>query len=180
MRPLVSLLALGALALAGCSTTPPAGWAKGGGALVFADASWRTPEGSTIRLRPSGAVELDGSLVLVLDRVGRVYDEDRHPVGVMFTDGEIAGSDDTHLGRVGVANAAPPGSKTAWLSVLPDGTVIFFDSDGERVPGGIWHGCNGPQQRTCTLVTHLVALRRTAAASRTSSVYMGFGVGIYR
>lgn len=176
---LAALVPCAALTLA-CSATPPPGWAHGGAALVLADAVWRTPDGVQIELRRNGAVRENGTTVLLLDRAGRVYDEGRRPVALLLPDGELAGTDHGQLGRIGLTNAAPPGSTTAWLSVLPDGGVLYFDPDGQRFSAGAWRGCAGPPLRTCTLVTHLVALRRHAAATQPASVYMGFGVGIYR
>jgi hypothetical protein len=82
------------------------------------------------------------------------------------------------LGRIGLANASPPGRATAWLSILPDGTAVFFDSEGERSSLGSWQGCDGPKLRTCTLVTHLVLLQR-ALAARQSSFSVGVGVGVW-
>jgi hypothetical protein len=65
----------------------------------------------------------------------------------------------------------------AWIAVTPDGAVTFYDSDGERENGGSWSGCNGPAQRTCTLVTHLIAVRHYSE-DRNSGVGVGIGIGI--
>lgn len=176
---LAALLSCAFLAAA-CTATPPPGWAKGGAPLVIPDAIWRTPDGTRIEIRHDGTVLENGGTILVLDRVGRVYDEGRRPLALLFPQGELAGTDHASLGRIGLTNAAPPGSTAAWLSVLPDGGVLYFDPDGQRFTAGAWRGCNGPPLRTCTLVTHLVALRRHAAATQPGTVYMGFGIGIYR
>jgi hypothetical protein len=75
-----------------------------------------------------------------------------------------------------VSNASPPGGVEAWLSVAPDGRVTYFDADGERSSGGVWRGCAGAAQRTCTLVTQLLAVANYRGPS--SGVGVGIGVGI--
>jgi hypothetical protein len=81
------------------------------------------------------------------------------------------------LGRVGLANAAPPGAAAAWLAILPNGQAITFDEEGEREAAGVWYGCEGPQKRTCTYVMHVILVRHYLARSR-SGVSVGVGVGI--
>ena len=68
-------------------------------------------------------------------------------------------------------------SGQAWLAVVPNGQVIYFDDDGTRSAGGLWTGCEGPAHRTCTLVTHLIALRSYMQRSQ-SGVSVGVGVGV--
>jgi hypothetical protein len=96
---------------------------------------------------------------------------------VLLPDGHVAGTDNRLLGRVGVANAAPPDSAAAWIAVMPNGQVVYFDDEGDRSNGGVWRGCQGPQLRTCTLVTHMVAMRRYAERSR-GGVSVGVGIGV--
>jgi hypothetical protein len=178
MLPLVKILA-GAMftaALSGCTPSEPPRWAEGGAALALPDARWQR-EDDVVEIRANGHVIEDGDLVFVIDRVGRVVDEDYEPVALLFPDGRVAGTDDRNLGHVGVTNAAPPGRVEAWLALTPDGAVTYFDSDGERSAGGRWTGCTGPAQRTCTLVTHLLAVRHYAEG-RNSGVSVGVGIGI--
>jgi hypothetical protein len=171
-------LPIAALLLAACENTPPPGWAKGGAALVIKDMSWKTGDGRDVAVAADGKVTADGDLLLSIDRAGRVYDEDNEPVALLLPDGTVEGSDGAHLGQVGVTNAAPPGGGNAWLAVLPDGHVLHFESDGERTSDGVWRGCEGPQHRTCTFVSHLFTLHRVAASSSQSNVTFGVGVGV--
>ena len=182
MRPAVPLLAVVAtgtlLALLGCSATPPPAWASGGARLALGDAHVRFDDNDVV-LDRAGRVTVGGGWSFSLDVAGRVYDSDGDPAGVLLPDGHLVGNDETSLGRVGITNASPPGSETAWLSVSPGGDVVFFDADGDRHAGGHWTGCAGPVLRTCTLVTHLVALQRALVAQQ-SRMSFGVGVGIYR
>jgi hypothetical protein len=173
----LALLGVVAAALAGCAPTPPPRWAQGGAVLAFPMARWERTDGDVVEIRRDGHVLENGSLLFVVDRVGRVVDEDYEPLALLFPDGRLAGSDDRALGHVGVANAAPPDRHQAWLSVAPDGGVVYYDEDGERESGGRWTGCAGPAQRTCTLVTHLVAVRNYARRA-TPGVGVGIGIGI--
>jgi hypothetical protein len=179
MRLLSPAACTAALALAGCASTPPPHWAQGGAPLVLGGATWTTSDGTPIELRPDGKVLVDGSVAVILDRAGRIYDSDSEPAAILLADGNIVGSDGAHLGRIGMTNAAPPGGGAAWLTVFPDGTVLHFDPDGERSHDGAWRGCGGKALRTCTLVTHLVTLERVAAASH-GSVFLGVGIGVWR
>ena len=131
-----------------------------------------------MELRADGHVLIDGDLAFVLDRVGRVANDDYDPYAVLQPDGQLVGTDQTSLGRVGVTNASPPGVLEAWLAVTPDGKVTYFDSDGERSSGGVWHGCAGAAQRSCTLVTQLLAVANYRGARSGVSVGVGVGVGI--
>ena len=170
---LISLIA-GVLALS-CVASPPPRWAEGGAALTLPTARWHR-DGDTIEIQPSGQVLEDGDPIFLVDRVGRVVDEDREPVAVLLPNGTLAGTDNRDLGHVGRANAAPPSQSSAWLSLQPDGTVIRFDSDGERSRDGSWEGCRGTALRTCTLITHLIALRHYS--QRSSGVGVGVGIGV--
>lgn len=179
MRPLLASIFAVAAATA-CTPDPPPNWAPGGAPLAIGPAVWQRGE-DRIELRANGEVVHDGDVVLVIDRAGRVVDEDREPVAILLPDGNVAGTDDTYLGRVGVANASPPSSEMAWLSVMPDGNVVRFDADGERSSDGKWSGCSGPQMRACTFVTHLYALREYSRQPRSGVGFgIGVGVGVYR
>jgi hypothetical protein len=173
LRPVAALVAALAL-LGGCTTPPPARWATGGATLALDRARWERPD-ATIDLLPDGRVLVNGDHLWTLDTAGRVYDPDRTPIAVLEPDGPLDGAGDRPLGVVGVANASPPHAASAWLTVLPAGQVILYDSDGERSAAGAWVGCRGPVQRTCTLVSHLVALRE---AERRPRVTVGVGVGV--
>lgn len=146
--------------------------------LTLPAARWDRESGDPVEIRPDGHVLVDGDLTFVIDRVGRVTDDDYEPYAVLLPDGQLAGVDNVSLGRVGVNNASPPGGVEAWLSVAPDGRVTYFDSDGERSPGGTWRGCSGPAQRTCTLVAQLLAVANYRGPSSGVGIGVGVGVGV--
>jgi hypothetical protein len=164
--------------LPACGPKEPPRWAQGGAQLAFAEARWDRESGDPVEIRRDGKVLIDGDLTFVLDRVGRVTDEDYEPYAVLLPDGQLAGQDNVSLGRVGVTNASPPGAVEAWLSVAPDGRVTYYDSDGERSNGGVWRGCAGPMQRTCTLVAQLIALQNYRGHRSGVGVGIGVGVGV--
>lgn len=166
------------LLLIGCAPKQPPRWAEGGAALVLAGAHWQREGSDPVEILANGQVLVDGDLEFVLDRVGRVATDDYEPFAVLLGDGQLAGTDNTSLGRVGVTNASPPGAVEAWLSVAPDGRVTYYDSDGERSDGGVWRGCQGPALRTCTLVTQLLALRNYRGARSGVGIGIGVGVGV--
>lgn len=172
-----SWLALGLLvvSLGACAPAKPPLWAEGGAPLALGAARWERDGADPVELRPDGHVLVDGELAFVIDRVGRVADVEYEPYAVLLPDGQLVGSDDVSLGRIGVTNASPPGALEAWLAVTPDGKVTYFDSDGERSAGGVWHGCIGPVLRSCTLVTQLVTL---ASYRARTGVGIGVGVGV--
>ena len=176
MRWLPLLAAMAAI-VSGCGPKPPPRWAEGGAPLVVAPARWERGDDDVIEILPNGTVTEDGDPMFVIDRAGRVTDEDLEPIAVLLPDGHVAGTDNRLLGRVGVANAAPPDSAAAWIAVMPNGQVVYFDEEGDRSNGGVWRGCQGPQLRTCTLVTHMVAMRRYADRSR-GGVSVGVGIGV--
>jgi len=175
-RVLVSsaLVLMGAVA---CAPNPPPRWAEGGAPLVIAPARWDRGDGDMVEILANGQVLEGGDAVLLVDRAGRVADEDNDPVAVLLPDGYVAGPDNTLLGRVGVSNAAPPDGAAAWLSILPNGQVVMFDPDGERMGAGVWYGCDGPQRRTCTLVTHILAVQDYVRRG-SSGPHFGVGIGV--
>ncbi|HLV23120.1 MAG TPA: hypothetical protein VKZ49_19660 [Polyangiaceae bacterium] len=177
MQRLTWCAVVAAIASTACSATPPPRWAEGGAPLVIAPARWDRGDSGVIEVQASGQITEDGKPLMLIDRAGRVVDEDNDPVAILLPDGHVVGTDDQALGFIGLANAAPPGSATAWLAVMPDGKVTYFDDDGERAYGGSWTGCEGPQKRTCTLVTHLIAIRDYQRRAR-SGVGIGFGIGV--
>ena len=161
----------------GCAPSQPPRWAEGGAPLVIAPARWDRGDDDTIEILQNGQVLEDGDKIFLIDRAGRIVDDDNEPVAILLPDGFVAGTDNRLLGRVGVANAAPPNAAAAWLAVMPNGQVMYFDEEGERSSDGAWRGCNGPQLRTCTLITHVIALRRYAQRSQ-GGVTFGVGIGV--
>jgi hypothetical protein len=117
---------------------------EGGAPLFLAPAQWHRESGGDVELRADGHVLVDGDLVFVVDRVGRVANDDYDPYAVL----------------------------------LPDGNVVYFDTDGERTAGGQWQGCNGPVLRTCTLVTQLLAVSSYRRMRTGVGIGVGVGVGV--
>jgi hypothetical protein len=173
-----SLLTAAAVTLGGCAPRNPPRWAEGGAQLAFAAARWDREGGDPVELRPDGKVLIDGDLSFVIDRVGRVTNDDYEPYAVLLPDGQLAGLENTSLGRVGLNNASPPGAVEAWLSVGPDGRVTYYDADGERTSGGAWRGCAGAVQRTCTLIAQLLAVQNYRGPSSGVGIGVGVGVGV--
>ncbi|HVR20732.1 MAG TPA: hypothetical protein VMS65_13575 [Polyangiaceae bacterium] len=171
ITPVLAVIALG------CTPAKPPRWEEGGTPLVTPAARWDRPDEDSIEIRANGQVLEDGDLIYVIDRVGRIVDEDYEAVAVLQPDGHLIGTDSTSLGQVGITNGAPPGRFSAWLSVRPDGTVVYFDDDGTQVSRGKWYGCTGPALRTCTLVTQIITLRDFARRQE-GSVSVGIGVGV--
>ncbi|MCC6663283.1 MAG: hypothetical protein IT375_06025 [Polyangiaceae bacterium] len=172
MRIVSVLVAVCAL---GCSANPPPRWQEGGSPLVISPARWDRPDDDSIQIHADGKVTEDGSLLFVIDRAGRVVDKDYEPLAIVLPDGHVGGPDNTLLGRIGHSNAAPPGSAAAWLAVMPNGQVVRFDEEGDRHDAGVWYGCEGPQKRTCTLVSHVLWVQDWARRSR-GGVSVGVGV----
>ena len=160
-----------------CAPNPPPRWAEGGAPLVIGEAHWDRADDDPIDITATGEVLEDGDPIFLVDRAGRLVDEDSEPVAILLPDGFVAGPDNVLLGRVGHSNAAPPGSAAAWLSILPNGQAVVFDSDGEREADGVWRGCDGPKLRTCTFVMHMVRMRNYRD-QRGGGVTFGVGVGV--
>ncbi len=160
---------------ASCASSPPPHWEQGGAPLAWGSARWARGDGDTIEILPDGSVLENGNVLFALDRVGRVVNEDRDPIAILLPDGQLVGPNAHSLGQVGMSNAAPPGASAAWLSILPNGQMLTYGPDGDREPAGMWTGCNGPVRRSCTLVAHLVEMRRHQGRPR---VGIGIGVGI--
>jgi len=169
--PFLALLGLG------CAPSKPARWEQGGAPLVLPQARWDRPDEDPVEIQANGHVLEDGDLIYVIDRVGRIVDEDYEAIALLLPDGHLAGTDDHSLGQVGITNASPPDRMSAWLAVRPDGSVIFYDEEGEQFSRGKWYGCNGPALRTCTLVTQIITLRDYVRRSG-DGVSVGVGIGI--
>lgn len=172
-----SVLLLVSCFIAGCAPSAPPRWAEGGSALLITPARWDRPNEDSIEIQPNGRVVEGGRLRFVIDRVGRVTDEDYEPFAVLQPDGHLVGTDNAALGYVGVSNAAPPTGERAWLSLQPDGRVVFFEPNGDRSVHGVWLGCDGPGRRACTLVTQIFAVRNYRVQPQ-SGVSFGVGVGV--
>ena len=162
----------------GCTPAAPPRWAEGGAPLAFATARWDRESGGPVELGPDGRVLVDGELAFVIDRVGRVANADYDPYALVEPDGRLIGNGNLSLGRLGITNASPPGAVEAWLAVTPDGKVTYFDPDGTRTSGGVWHGCDGAVLRTCTLVTQLLAVANYRGAGPAIGIGVGVGVGV--
>lgn len=172
-RWIVSLVVL----LNACSSAPPLPphWGEGGAPLELGPATWDRADDDPITIDAQGRIFEGQTFRFIVDERGRIADEDRNATAVLLPTGELIGRSGVYLGRIGVANASPPQRETAWLTVRPDGTVQQFSDDGERSLDGRWRGCEGARRRTCTLVTHLVALERY----RAGAPRFGVGVGIF-
>lgn len=176
----VASASLLSLALAGCAPSAPPRWAEGGAPLAIAPARWQRGDEDPVEIQADGRVLEGGHLRFTIDRVGRVTDDDYDAFAVLLPDGHVVGTDDRALGYVGVSNATPPGAAQAWLSLQPDGRVVFYQPNGDRGALGQWTGCNGPNRRACTLVTQIFMLqnlRMEPMYGPTFSVGVGIGVG---
>jgi hypothetical protein len=176
MKPTIAFgcSALALLASLGCSATPPPNWASGGAPVALGNARW-TRDDEVFELKADGSVMEDDDVLFRIDQVGRVYEDDGEPVAVLLPNGHLVGNDDVGMGEVGPISASFPGAAFAWLSIGPQGQVIRYDSDGGTYGDGGWDGCAGPVLPTCTLVTHLIALREWERRPR---VGVGVGVGV--
>ncbi len=144
---------------------------------MIAPARWERPDEDAIDIQADGRVLEGGHLRFVVDRVGRVTDNDYDAFAVLLPDGHVVGTDDRALGYVGVSNATPPFSDHAWLSLTSDGRVVLYDPNGDHAEHGKWSGCAGPNRRTCTLVTQIVVMRNYRVVPN-SGVSFGVGVGV--
>ena len=179
LRTALALVGLGVSACSG--PNPPPRWVEGGAPLVVKSARWQRADDDPIEILPNGQVVEDGDPILLVDPAGRVVDDSNDPVAILLPDGRVAGNDSRYMGHVGIANAAPPWSASAWLSILPNGQVLTYDEEGEQEPDGAWEGCNGPQLRTCALVTHMLLMRKWQSQPRSGvSVGVGIGIGVGR
>jgi hypothetical protein len=145
--------------------------------LVVAKAHWERPDEDSIEIQADGRVLEGGRLRFVVDRVGRVTDDDYEAFAVLLPDGHVVGTDARPLGYVGVSNASAPFSDQAWLSLQGDGRVIFYEPNGDQSAHGQWTGCDGPNRRTCTLVSQILVMRNYRVLPN-SGVSFGVGVGV--
>lgn len=160
-----------------CSSTPPPRWAQGGSPIAVAQAQWVGGTEQVVTLHVDGSVvDEDDDVLFRIDAAGRVFEDDGTPIGVLLDGGRLVGEDHEDLGRVGVSSAAVPGSAYAWLSVRSDGRVVRYDVDGNELSDGAWTGCVGPMRLTCTLVTHVVSLRRLRRIQAGPQIGVGIGI----
>ena len=146
--------------------------------MSIAKARWQRGDADAIEIQADGRVLEGGHLRFVIDRVGRVSDDDYEAFAVLLPDGHLVGTDDRALGYVGLNNATPPFADQAWLSLLPDGRVLFFEPNGDRTPLGQWSGCDGPSRRTCTLVTQIFTVQNLRMVPTMGGPSFGVGVGV--
>ena len=171
---------LSLVALSACTPDAPPRWAEGGAPLAIAPARWERKGDDTVELMADGRVLEGGTLRFVIDRVGRITDDDYEAFALIEPDGHVVGTDARPLGYVGMSNASPPFGDQAWLSLQKDGTVLFFEPSGDRSNYGKWTaGCAGASRRVCTLVTQLFVVRnfRTAPAGPRFGIGVGVGMG---
>jgi hypothetical protein len=174
-----ALLGAALFTLACSSALPPSSWSAGGAPLLLPWARWDAGD-ATIELRPDGTVLVDGEPSFVLDAAGRVYDPELAPLALLEPDGRLVGGDERALGVVGSMHASLPGASEAWLSLMPDGTVVRYGDEGDRFAGGLWQGCHGSPQaaQACMLVTHLVLLDAEMRRRQRGGPGFGFGIGV--
>ncbi|WP_437675187.1 hypothetical protein [Sorangium sp. So ce131] len=146
--------------LAACAATPPANWARGGALLDIPRARWVYGD-LAIDILPEGKILVNGEHELNLDRGGRVFDLSAEPVALLEGDGRVTGPNEASLGQMGVLHASLPGEKNAWITVARSGAVVRYEDDGERIPFGVWLGCDVTPRahQACTLVTHVLGMR---------------------
>lgn len=171
-HPLALGIAAGFVLMA-CGSRPPPRWVEGGAKLEIRRAHWER-RGQSVDLLEDGRVYIDGVHRFSIDRAGRVFEPDGEPVAVLQPSGLLIAKDDRVMGHIGIANAALPGVATAWLSIGPQGEVVRYADDGERLADGLWTGC-APAPRACTLTTHVIALDELRRRPRVS---FGIGIGV--
>lgn len=174
---LASMAAWGLLGLA-CVPGPPSYWDAGGSPLKLPRATFTPHEGVPIEIHPDGRVLRDGRTLYLIDPVGRVTDARSVSVALLTRSGHLLGNDDHHLGRVGLRNASPPWSPIAWLRVSPKGSLFLYDTNAAVYHSGTWEGCDGERLRGCTLVSHLLTLRRLQR-HQGDTLRIGVGVGLW-
>src|SRR5690349_3895620 len=86
------LLAL-SFSVLGCSPNQPPRWVEGGAPLVIAAARWDRADEDTVEILPNGQVLEDGDKIFLVDRAGRIVDDDNEPVAILLPDGFVAGTD---------------------------------------------------------------------------------------
>jgi hypothetical protein len=175
------LVMASALALAACTSTPPANWARGGTVLDIPRARYIKSD-LLVDILPGGQVMLNGEHEFTIDRAGRVFDAEGEAVALLEPSGKLVGPDETPLGQVGSLHASHPDESFAYLSVTPMGEVVRYDEEGDRSNYGVWMGCNvSPRaNQACTLVTHVLATRNKIPerAYQGPSVGPSIGVGV--
>ena len=145
----------------GCASSPPPRWQQGGAQLELGTAAW-TRRDSTVELRPTGEVVEDDELVFRVDGSGRVSDEKGEPVAVLMPDGHLIAVDDSVLGWVGGGTSFVGDERTPGIYMFQTGQVLAADEDGEWSVDGQWADCYGHRLWTCTLVSHIIAVRDRA------------------
>ena len=188
------LLGLSTLLLAGCTPKPPANWAQGGSPLDIPRARWVRGDAS-VEISGDGRVLVNGEHQLTIDRGGRIFDVDAHPVALIERDGRLIGPDDKSLGMAGVWSASLPGESVAWLSLLASGEVVRYGDEGVRSSMGAWVGncmASAPAHQTCMNVSHLHGMKLkderpynpSYAPGMTPGIPgvggIGIGVGLFR
>lgn len=165
--------------LSACQPPPPTYWNEGGARLTIPRASLNQQGADPVEIYPDGRVVQDGEVLYVLDRVGRVTDEDLEALALLLGTGQLVGSGDEYWGRIGLRNATPPWSALSWLRVTPKGRMLLFDETGAPMFAGQWTGCDGPGLRTCTLVSQLLTLEKVRRR-QVSEMSVGVGFAVWQ
>lgn len=171
------LVLVAAGAMTACTPKPPPQWALGGTPLMLGQASWQRGDDDPVVLHQDGTVTQDDDVLFRIDTAGRVFEEDGEPIAILLPGNVLVGTDDVALGVVGPHSASFPGSPYAWLSLGRSGQVIRYDPEGERSVDGQWTGCTGYVTKTCTLISHLIALEEWRNRPRVG-IGVGIGVGV--
>jgi hypothetical protein len=152
---------LAACAIACASSSPSPRWQHGGAQLAL-ETAFLSREDATIELRPSGEVWEEDEVLFRVDRSGRVSDARGEPTAVLMPDGYLVAEDGALLGWVGVGAAYRKDGQTPSVYMFPTGQVFVADEDGQWFGGGQWTHCASAMLWTCTLVTHVLAVRDRA------------------